>query len=206
MKIPLEITFRDVEKTESLERLIRERVKKLQQVAHHMTSCRIAVEKPQRHQRTGNPFRVRINMRVPPGHELVVRKEPTEGDMHDDLATVIRKTFNSARRQLKDLVERQQGEMKVHPEQETQAVVYKLFKDQGYGFIKTVEGRELYFHRNSVLSGDFDRLEIGTGVRFVGEIGDEGPQASTVQVVDKPGARVPKTGDEEIELPPGYET
>ena len=40
-----------------------------------------------------------------------------------------------------------------------------------------------------MLQGDFPRLEIGTGVRFVEERGEEGPQASTVQIVDKPGAR-----------------
>jgi len=43
------------------------------------------------------------------------------------------------------------------------------------------------------LNDDFDRLEIGTGVRFVEEPGEEGPQASTVQIVDKPGSRLSET-------------
>jgi cold shock CspA family protein len=44
---------------------------------------------------------------------------------------------------------------------------------------------EIYFHRNSVLDADFDKLKIGTEVRFVEEAGDKGPQASTVKVVGK---------------------
>jgi cold shock CspA family protein len=70
------------------------------------------------------------------------------------------------------------------------AYVTKLFRDKGYGFIETFEGRELYFHRNSVLHNDFNRLDVGTGVRFVAAEGDDGPQASTIQIVDKPGANL----------------
>jgi cold shock CspA family protein len=51
--------------------------------------------------------------------------------------------------------------------------------------IMTPEGREIYFHRNSVIDGDFDSLEIGSEVRFNEEAGDEGPQASTVYLIGK---------------------
>jgi cold shock CspA family protein len=61
--------------------------------------------------------------------------------------------------------------------------VVRLFPD--YGFIETADGLEVYFHRNSLVRGDFDHLEEGSQVRFVVEEGDEGPQASTVQVVGK---------------------
>ena len=33
---------------------------------------------------------------------------------------------------------------------------------------------EVYFHRNSVLHDDFDRLTIGMGVRYVAEDGEKG--------------------------------
>jgi len=189
MRVPLEITFRDVPKTETIETLIQEKAATLDRICDNLISCRVAVEKPHENQRVGNPFRVRITMRVPPGHELVVRRESTEGELSDRLPTVIRDAFDAARRRLKKLVDRQQGEIKSHPAQENLAYVVKLFEDQGYGFLKSLEGREIYFHRNSVLNNDFDRLELGTGVRYVATDGNEGPQASTVQVVDKPGSR-----------------
>ena len=46
----------------------------------------------------------------------------------------------------------------------------------------------MYFHRNSVLHDDFERLAVGTEVRFTPQDGDEGPQASSVQIIGKPGA------------------
>jgi cold shock CspA family protein len=64
------------------------------------------------------------------------------------------------------------------------ARVVRLFPEAGYGFIKTPEGRELYFHRNSVISPGFNHLEVGTEVRFDEEMGEKGPQATTVKVID----------------------
>lgn len=55
----------------------------------------------------------------------------------------------------------------------------------GYGFIETPDGRRIYFHKNSVLDADFDRLDVGELVRFREEAGEEGPQASSVHVDEK---------------------
>jgi len=65
-----------------------------------MISCHVVVDMPQQHQKSSNPFRVRIEMRVPPGHELVIKRESSEGDMHDTLPKVLRKAFNVANRKL----------------------------------------------------------------------------------------------------------
>jgi len=65
--------------------------------------------------------------------------------------------------------------------------VIRLFPDQGYGFIAAPDGRELYFHRNSVLSGGFEKLEVGSEVSYAEEEGEKGPQASTVKPVGRHG-------------------
>jgi cold shock CspA family protein/ribosome-associated translation inhibitor RaiA len=205
MKAILEVSFRGVEKTEALQALIREKAEKLEETCSHMVSCRVAVEKRQGHQRSGSPFRVRIALGVPPGHEIVVRREPGEGDLHDDLFKVLREAFEVARRRLQELVGRQRHEVKVHPEQQRMALVIRLFREEGYGFLKTPEGQEIYFHRNSVLRDGFDRLEIGTGVRYVDELGEKGLQATTVEIVDKPGARTSKTEGRALEPPLGWD-
>jgi cold shock CspA family protein/ribosome-associated translation inhibitor RaiA len=188
MEVPLEMTFRKVAKSDDIEQLIRQEAAGLEKICEDIISCRISVESPHSHQRSGNPFRVRISLRVPPGRELVVRQQSTEGYLHERLPAVISKAFDAVSRQLKKLMEKQQGRQKTHPQQERIAFVVQLIADEGYGFIKTLEGRELYFHRNSVLNDDFDRLEIGTGVRYVPGGGDKGPKASTLQIVDKPGS------------------
>ena len=178
MRVPLKITFRNVRKTPDIEALIGKQTAKLERVCNHIVSCRMAIEKPQEHQRTGNPFRVRIDVTVPPQHELVVIREASEGDLHERLPTVLRGAFGVMRRQVK-----------THPEQEVGGFVSLLLRREAYGFIKSLDGREIYFHKNSLPAGEFDRLEIGTGVRWAEEQGEKGPQASSLRIVDKLGFR-----------------
>jgi cold shock CspA family protein/ribosome-associated translation inhibitor RaiA len=188
MDLPLELTFRGVEKTESLETLIREKVDKLEKICDYINGCRIVVEKPQAHQDRGNPYRVRIDVTVPPGHELVAERGPMEGSVLEQLPHVIRETFDAMERQLKELVEKQRGEEKRHPEQMVVALVSKLYPEEDHGFLQTVDGREVYFHRNAVVNDEFDDLEVGMGVNYTEEQGQEGPQASSVRVVSRPSA------------------
>lgn len=189
MQVPLEISYRGILKTEDLDAEIGRKVQKLERICDSIISCRVSLEQPQKHQRAGRAYRVRIDLRVPPNHEVVARREAGRGDMHDSLPVVLNDAFDAASRQLRDLVERRRGEIKLHPEQQPNAVVTKLIPGEAYGFLRALNGREIYFHKNSVLHHDFDRLEIGTGVHYTEEAGEEGPQASTVRVVDKPGAR-----------------
>lgn len=191
MNVPIEITYRDVAKSDGVERLIHQQVTKLEKFCKYISSCRIAIERPQQHHRTGNPYRVRIDITVPPSHELVAIREPQDSDAHAQLRSVILSAFKAARRQVQELVERQRKEVKSRDE--PRALVVRLFQAEGWGFLKTPDGQEIYFHRNSVLHGDFDRLTIGTEVRFEPEEGEHGPQASSVQIVAKPGARAGST-------------
>lgn len=198
MRIPLEITFRDAVKSEDIVNLIEEKTASLDKLCDNLISCRVAVEKPHDKKRSGNSYRVRIAMRIPPGRELIVKREPTEGSLSEPLPAVIRDAFDTARRRLVKILEQQQGVTKTHPQQQSVAYVTKLFKEKGYGFVETLEGREIYFHRNSVLHDDFSRLDIGTGVRYVAVDGDDGPQASTIHIVDKPGTNQTVTDAELI--------
>ncbi|MBW4644280.1 MAG: HPF/RaiA family ribosome-associated protein [Goleter apudmare HA4340-LM2] len=204
MKVPPEISYRNVDKTDAIANLVAEKIAKLERVCSYISSCHIAIEKIHDRPRSGSPYRVRIDLTVPPGHELVAESNPEQGTQYEPLDAVIRDAFNAARQQLVKLTERQhESDQSKNYEQlqETTALVTKLFRDKGYGFLKTLDGREIYFHRHSVLHNDFDRLEIGTGVHFSQEQGEEGPQASTVKIVDKPGVRAGKSDQTLIEPP-----
>lgn len=63
--------------------------------------------------------------------------------------------------------------------------IVELYPDEDYGRIQTPDGRLIYFHRNSVVETDFETLQVGAEVRFVEEMGERGPQASTVHPVGK---------------------
>lgn len=178
MHLPLQVTLRDISPSEAIEAYIRERAAKLEQFYDRIVSCRVVVEAPVRHHRKGGPYKVRIDLTVP-GDELVVDRQVDE-----DLYVAIRDAFHAARRKLEDYARRQRGAVKVH-EASPHARVAKLFPEEGYGFLETADGREVYFHRNSVKDSGFDRLEIGTEVRFAEGSGEQGPQASAVIIVGK---------------------
>jgi cold shock CspA family protein/ribosome-associated translation inhibitor RaiA len=206
MQVPLDITYRDVQKTDALDQLIRSKASKLEDVCDHIIGCHVAVEKTHIHPDHGSPFRVRIDMTVPPGHELVVTKNPGEGVQYESLEAITRDAFDTAWRQLRDLTEQQQNHRKHHPEQAVAGIVTKLFPAEDYGFLKALDGREIFFHRNSVLQDGFDQLTVGTGVQFFLSEGENGPQASTVRPVDKPGIRPPEERHQPdpLEVPEGW--
>lgn len=189
MQVPPSITYRNIEKTPAIEALIEEKIAKLEQFCDYINSCRVVVEKAQENPNSGSPYRVSIDVTIPNSREIAVNHSPDTGKQYPPLEAVIRDAFDAASRQIRDLSNEQQGERKIHPEQEMDAVVTKLFAEQDYGFLKTVStGREIYFHRNSVINDDFDRITIGTGVRYRETQGAMGPQATTVQIVDKQGS------------------
>ena len=61
--------------------------------------------------------------------------------------------------------------------------VAKLWPELGYGFVLGGDGREIYFHRNSVADDAFERLAIGARVAYSEEDGADGPQASRLTLL-----------------------
>ena len=179
MQLPLQITARDIPLSEAAEADIRAKAAQLDLYYDRIMSCRVVVEGQVPHHHKG-PYTVRIDLTVP-GTELVVDRQADA-----DLYVAIRDAFDAARRRLEDYGRRQRGGVKVH-ETAPHARVSKLFPDQGYGFLETPDGREIYFHHNSVLHPGFERLAVGTEVRFAEEQGEQGPQASTVAILGRRG-------------------
>ena len=60
-----------------------------------------------------------------------------------------------------------------------------FFQKRDIGFLQTSDGREIYFHKHSVLQPGFGHLDVGAKVYFAEEQGERGPQASTVRCVEK---------------------
>lgn len=183
MQVPLQISFRNMEGSDAMRANIAERADKLHRVYDRITSCRVMVEAHHRRHVNGNLYHVRIDLTVP-RQELVASREPHEHHSHTDVYVAIRDAFDAARRQLESYARQLRGDVKNHVPPPHGSVT-QIFADQDYGWIASADGRVIYFHRNSVLNGDFDSLEVGAEVSFVEERGDLGPQASTVRVVGK---------------------
>jgi len=188
MEVPIEITFRNADRTEALERLIHEQAARLERFHDRITSCHVVVERPQEHLQSGREWRFRLDLTVPAGNEIVVRREAGKGDMHERLATVIKDGFDAAERQIKELHDRQRRHVKQNAESESVGIVTKVLHKEGYGFITDPSEQDIYFHRNAVLNG-FDRITEGTAVWYNAELGDDGLQATAVRIEDKPGRR-----------------
>lgn len=94
MKIPLQITLRNIAKSEAVEAAIRKRAAKLERYHRHIVSCRVVVEIPSRHKQQGKEFVVRLDMKVP-GSEIVINH-----DHHEDLYAALHEAFHAAQRRL----------------------------------------------------------------------------------------------------------
>ena len=185
MQIPLEVTFHNMDRSDSVEANVRERAAKLERYFDRIIGCRVVVEAPHRHNRKGKVFEVRIDISVP-GKEIVVNRSGANNHAHEDVYVAVRDAFNAAGRRLEDHARKIRGEVKAH-EAPPHGKVLRLFPHEGYGFVSLSDGREIYFHKNSVVREQFDQLEVGAEVRVVVAHGEsaQGPQASTVTPIGK---------------------
>ena len=182
MEMPVQVTFRNMPPSATIESDVREKAAKLEEFFQGIIGCRVVVEEPHRSHHQGKLVHVRIELTVP-GKELVVSREPSAHHAHEDAYVAVRDAFRAMRRQLEDHARVIRGDTKRH-ETPPEAYIARLFPAEGYGFIATADGREVYFHRNALVDQPFDRLTVGDAVRFVEEAGERGPQASTVHVLD----------------------
>lgn len=183
MQIPLQITFRNIDPSESVEARVRERLGRLTKFKDRITSCRVAIEAVRR-QKLAKLFKVRVEIAYP-GGEIAVAREHHDAQSHEGVYLAINEAFEAARRQLADKAERQAGIVKSH-EVPTHGVVERLFPREGYGFVRMPDGQEVYFHRNAVVDDGFAGLEVGAKVRCEIAEGEglKGAQASTVRLLN----------------------
>ena len=188
MEIPVEISFRNMDRSEALEAGVRAKVEKLEEFFDRIISCRVVVEAPHRRHHQGNLYRVRVHLHVP-NRELIVDRESHDNHDHENPYVAVRDAFDATRRQLEDYVRELRGDTKTHAPSPHGRIARILlpngpeYPERGYGFISTRDGREVYFHANSLVDVTFPQLELGSEVRFVEEPGDEGPQAASVRLL-----------------------
>jgi cold shock CspA family protein len=180
MPVPLQITFKDMDPSPAIEARIREKAAHLEQFGRDLLRCHATVAALRGRGQQGKRWRVRVELFMPRGEVVVAREGPKDG-AHEDVYVAMRDAFDAAVRQLEDRVRVLRGQTKHHEAPEEGRIV-RLFPEQGYGFIETSDGQEVYFHRNSVIERGFDRLAVGDAVRVVvdEEESAQGPQASTV--------------------------
>ncbi|MCC9624382.1 HPF/RaiA family ribosome-associated protein [Thalassospira sp. MA62] len=104
MKVPVQITYRDVDQSDALDERIHYKVEKLEETFDNMTSCHVTVERPQGARTPGNRFAVHFGINVP-GKEIVVKRDSAD-HAHEDVYIALKNSFQAARRQLQEYVEK----------------------------------------------------------------------------------------------------
>lgn len=188
MQIPMEIAFHNIEKSDWAENEIRGHVARLEKTYERLITARVRVEQRADNRNHTIPPVVRIELSIPGKKDIVVAHEPDHLQrkfQSPDLHNAINEAFRIAELQLSKLKDQRTDHTAAamhEASHEFLGQVAEVNAERDFGFVLTKEGGLLYFHRNSVLSGDFDVLERGDEVRYVEDIGDTGPIATKVRV------------------------
>jgi len=183
MQTPLEIAFHNVPPSRGVEASIRRRVAKLDRMYDRLVGCRVSVEALHQQHRTGNVVSVHIEMKVAGGTLAVTREPHRASDQvaKPNVQSSPRQAFHATEERLKSFKEQQRGDAKAHTPM-FEGHVSEIFPDKDYGFIRTDAGTQLYFHRQSLMGGQFEDLKPGDAVHFEESAGDTGPAAAKVWV------------------------
>jgi CspA family cold shock protein len=66
-----------------------------------------------------------------------------------------------------------------------EGTVKRVIRDRGFGFIRTPDGQEIFFHRSTLQQLNFEALKEGQAVEFDIEKGEKGPRATAVRASAK---------------------
>src|SRR5262245_41331433 len=188
LQVPLEIAFHNIESSQSAEQELRAGVAERERLDDRQGSCRVRIDQRAKDLTGTIPPVEHIELGIPGRSDLVVSHEPDHllrKYRHPDLHKAINEAFRIAERQLLDLKEQRDGRTKVgdhDTENQSLGQIAEITPEDDFGFLMTKEGGLLYFHRNSLLNGDFDHLERGDDVYYNEDIGDSGPIATKVRV------------------------
>lgn len=181
MQSPPTITYRNMDPSLAIDDHIRRRLEELERAHPRIVACNVVIDAPQKKQVKGRAFEVRLTLSVP-GPDIHVSRQVGRSGSAEDVSLAIHEAFDAARRLLKEQ-KREMGrqEVKHHPTV-LHGMIDRLFEGEGYGFIAADDGQELYFDRESLLSGNWNDLQIGMRLRFREMQGEKGPYAANVAV------------------------
>jgi cold shock CspA family protein/ribosome-associated translation inhibitor RaiA len=164
-------------------RLAEERIRELARDRTDLIDVRISAKPTGHHVHGGHEVRITCEAR---GKEIVAARTRA------DTSVALNETLDVFEREIWRLRHRRRQEREERPAPPAElGVIDRVLADEGYGFILTDGGEQVYFHRNAVHGGlAFEQLEEGQRVGLNVEGGIDGPQA-TVVVPAPAGAPMP---------------
>ena len=102
MKLPVQISFHGIDRSEALEALISKEVEGLHKFDADLISCRVAVESEGKHQNQGRECSDLVCLNAT-GHEFIMNTK------NEDAHAAVRQAFDSLTRQVKDNAAKRRG-------------------------------------------------------------------------------------------------
>jgi len=172
----LKIEARNVELRASWqEKIDEEKERLIRHYPNYVLYLRVSVEATSHHKEGG--FEIKLVASVPGDTVVVSRKG-------ENTKALLGEAFDVLTQQLKENLRKKRKSQKgVDQAQETSnyGIIKKLSPHESYGFIVTLDEREIYFHENSLKDVEMDYLSEGDSVIYGETLGDKGPQASWVR-------------------------
>ncbi|MFE0755179.1 HPF/RaiA family ribosome-associated protein [Inquilinus sp. NPDC058860] len=186
MQKPLQLSFKNIEGSEAMKAMVRNRVDHLDRLHPNLIGCRVVIEAPHRPGRGGArpPLGISVEVEIP-GKPKVVVKDMEERRNPRDQAAVVNRSFDVIERKLDETSDIVQGEVKAHEAAGETGTITRLYPEQNYGFVEAKQAGSLYFTRNAVVDGRFDELAVGMMVHLTEATGEGpmGPQASSIRLL-----------------------
>jgi ribosomal subunit interface protein len=186
MQVPVQIVMKGAEVSDAVYDKVNSHVARLEKHYPQLVSCLVVVERSLVRGKTKlekTLYNVRIEIQIP-GDFIVVERRPIMQKNLENMYLTIKIAFDAMERRLREAFDRKRKNIKIHEDSHNYGIVTKILPYEQCGFLMTPDGREIYFHENSVLDQKYNRMTVGSRVRFNEEEGDEGPQASTVTLVE----------------------
>lgn len=166
MQTPVEIIWHEMEPAPHVEKRLRQRLARLGKFFDRIIGCHVVVEKAHRRHRVGNAYEVRLEVTVP-GGILTIDRKPGDDHAHTDPLVAVRDAFDAMERKLRRWKDEHSGRPEPDEAPQPQGRIAELDQAAGSGEIAVTDGRLVYFHRNAVVDGRFEALEVGDPVELV---------------------------------------
>lgn len=183
--IDLKIQYLGFAESNAVSAAVWDYVVNLEKFYSQIMSCHVIISNPPRKHQKGGIYHVKIRMHMA-GADIIIDKEPGANHAHEDVYVALRDAFDAAKRKVEDFARIRAGRVKetVGP---MHARIIRILDAEDCGFVLSEDHREIYFHRNALVNGEFEKLKVGQEVRFSEGMGEKGPQVTSMQLVGRSG-------------------
>lgn len=173
------ITWRNVQRSDAVEAIIRKRIEAVEKFCPNAVGLRITLDSPQKQRHAARGFDVRLHLELP-GPDLNVARTVRQGHAADDIIRAVNATFSALEQRIKETRRVMTGQEVKHHPPILHGEIIELEPELGYGFVRADDGREVYFQKDGLVTDAWDDLAMGARLRFREQDGEKGPFAVDV--------------------------